>query len=446
MKRRKHIPRIGYLLAMLMMFGTIYSIGFKVQQSDFQQLLFYYALSFAVYILIFQFTVKNLSVYYFIGLGILLRIILIFSFPSLSDDIYRFIWDGNLAVHGINPFNHSPSYFIENQSNIPGITQELYDNLNSPNYFTVYPPVCQAIFAVSCWIFPESWVGSAMVMKIFMFAFECGTIILLVKLIEHFKLPIKNVLLYALNPLAIIEIMGNLHFEGAMIFFLLLAIWILIKNRLVLSALAVAFSIASKLLPLIFLPFLIKRLGWKKSLQYFGIMGIVLLLLFSPLINGIFIQNFGESLDLYFQKFEFNASIYYLLRWLFKIITGYNQIAIIGPVLGIIILFGIIFFAIKEQNPDFKPLFKAMLFGICLYLFLATTVHPWYVLLPLVLSIFTPLRFPVIWSGLIILTYVNYSYPEYFENLWMVALEYLIIFVAMFWEFKKHQFKIVFTL
>jgi hypothetical protein len=421
------------------MIATTYGLGFKVQQSDFQGLIFYYIPSFIAYIFIFHFVKEKANIWSFVGLGILLRFILIFSFPNLSDDIYRFIWDGRLVINGINPFNYLPSYFIENQVTIPGITAALFDKLNSPNYYTIYPPICQGIFTVACWFFPNSLIGSAAVMKVFMFAFECGSIFLIIKLLEHFKLPPKNVLLYTLNPLVLVEIMGNLHFEGAMIFFLLLALWFLIKNQLSLSAVAIAFSIASKLLPLIFLPFLIRRLGWKKGIQYFGIVGITILVLFFPLLNGIFIQNFGESLDLYFQKFEFNASIYYVLRWLFELITGYNQIETIGPLLGLFVLTGVIIYTLKEQIPDFKNLFKAMLFGICLYLFLATTIHPWYVFLPLVFSIFTRFRFPVVWSALIILTYINYSYSEYYENLWIVGLEYAIVFAVLFWELYKFK-------
>lgn len=439
LKSNSFAAKSAYLLAAFVITATVFGLSFKVGQSDFQEIALFYFPCFIAYALVYHFVHEKSLIRYFTGFGILLRILLIFSFPNLSDDVYRFIWDGTLAVNGVNPFNHLPGYFIENQKDIPGISQELFDKLNSPNYFSIYPPVCQGIFAVSCFLFPLSWMGSAAVMKIFMVTFECGSIFLIVKLLRHFEMPAKNVLLYALNPLVIIEISGNLHFEGAMIFFLLLAIWLLVKNRFHFSAIAIAFSIASKLLPLIFLPFLIRRLGWRKSIQYFGLTLLVLLILFSPLINGIFIQNFSKSLELYFQKFEFNASIYYLLRWLFHFNYGYNQIAVIGPWLGFAVLTGVIIFAFKEKDPNSKNLFNALLFAICLYLFLATTVHPWYTILPVTLCIFTKFRFPVVWSGLAILTYINYSYPEYYENLWVVGLEYLVVFSVLLLELKTSK-------
>jgi len=222
-----------------------------------------------------------------------------------------------------------------------------------------------------------------------------------------------------------------------MIFFLLLAIWLLVKQKHVFSAIAFALSIVSKLLPLMFLPFLIRRLGWKKVIVYFLILGLSLLICFSPLLNPTFITNFGNSLDLYFQKFEFNASVYYVLRWIGTQIWGYNLIQTIGPLLGLTVLSTICLRALREKNLDYKSLVTAFLFAISIYLFLATTIHPWYVAMPLVLCTFTHFRFPVIWSGMIMLTYINYSYSTYFENLWIVGLEYLVVMAFLIWEIKS---------
>lgn len=425
------MPPIRHILLALFFLGFTAALAYLPQQSDFAQIITYYLPLFALALVAYRQSEES-NLYFFLGLAILARCILLFSLPNLSDDIYRFIWDGRLLNAGYNPFDQLPAYYLD--KNIPGIDQVLFDQLNSPDYFTIYPPVAQGVFAISSWLFPKSIWGAGLVMKLFLLLCEVISILLLPRLLTLFKVPSKNALLYALNPLIIIEVGNNLHFEGAMICFLLLALWFFKKQQFDLSALTIALSIASKLLPLIFLPLLIRRLGWLKSFRYFAVVGAVLLLLFFPLVNGVFISNFGDSLDLYFRRFEFNASIYYLARWVGFQYSGFNLIAYIGPAMALVVFLGVGLFTLLEKNPRAASFPQAMLFAICLYLFLTTTVHPWYTSLPLVLCIFTRFRFPVLWTALIFLTYINYSYPTYQENLWIVVLEYGFVIAMLVGE------------
>ncbi len=379
---------------------------------------------------------KELSSSDFFGLMVLaigVRFILLFAFPFLSDDVFRFIWDGRLWQQGINPFNHLPTYFLEAGNEVDGLDNSLFDQLNSPEYFTIYPPVNQLVFYTSAWLFPNSIWWSAFVMKVFLFASEVGTILLLPRVLKQYEVSIKNALIYILNPLIIIEVCGNLHFEGMMVFFLLMAIFLFQKKQLNTSAIAFALSIASKLLPLIFLPFFINKIGLKKAFQYGVIVAVSLALFYFPILNETFINNFSNSLNLYFQKFEFNASVYFFLRWIGYQKVGWNMIAQIGPGLAIFSFTTILFLAFfKTKKSDILP--AKWLWAIMVYLMLTTTVHPWYVSLPLFLCCFTNFRFPVVWSFLICLTYINYSYGDYFENLWAVGLEYIVVFGFMIWE------------
>jgi len=429
--------RLPLLLIALAMIGCTVGLGYFVDQSAFGRIIALYGPFFLLYGWVFL-RAQDGHLLYWMGLAVLLRVLLLFSMPALSDDIYRFVWDGRLLANGYNPFDHLPSYYLEAEVEVPGITEGLFGRLNSPEYFTIYPPVAQATFALSAWVFPASVPGSALVMKGFLFACELGTLFLLWRLPGRFGLPPRNALLYALNPMIIVEVMGNLHYEGAMIFFLLLSLWWLLRERWTLSAVAMAFSIASKLLPLMFLPFLIRRLGWKRSLGYFAVLALALSLLFLPLANGVFFSNFGESLDLYFRKFEFNGSVYYIARWIGFQFVGYNLIFKLGPQLAFITFLGILFVAGLERDLRWRTLPARWLFAICLYLFLTTTVHPWYLSLPVLLCLFTSFRFPILWSGLICLTYINYSYTPYRENLWIVALEYGLIFAYLAWEWRRY--------
>ena len=440
-----------WIIGMLLIILT-YLLGYTVEQHEFAKIIIYYSVFFLTYV----FVVKSIgdnesSLKYFIGLSILIRLMLVFSLPNLSNDVYRFIWDGRLLVQGFNPFDHLPKYFLENENGIKGITQELFEAYGSKNFYTVYPPLAQALFGSASWLFSDSIYWSSVVMKLWLLLFEIGSIILIIKLLSVLSLPKSNILLYALNPLIIFEIIGNLHFEGAMIFFLLLAVWLLIKSKFDRSAVAFALSICSKLLTLLFLPFFVYRLGWKKSTRYFFITGLACVILFMPIISGNFIQNFSNSLGLYFHKLEFNASLYYLLRWVCFKITGYNQIAVLGPLLGLTAGIVILYFAFVKQKyfkeilieSKILELLEYWLIAICIYLICTTTMHPWYTALPIVLCIFTNFRFPIVWSYLIFWTYINYSYPIYQENLWVVGIEYFLVFLWASFEYSSIRKKVL---
>ena len=418
--------------------GLTFWLGYAADRADFWLLIGSYALFFAAYVFLWRRPLSATDIRWYVLTGMALRGLLLFAFPNLSDDIYRFVWDGQLIINGYNPFDYLPNYYIEHNILPEVLTPELYNSLNSPQYYTIYPPVLQAIFAVSVWLFPNSIAGAAIVMKSFLLVAEFGSITLIIRLLNKLHLPAQNVLLYALNPLAILEIVGNLHFEGLMIFFLLLSLWWLMALPTpagrALSAAAFAFSVATKLLPLMFLPFLIHPLGWRRSIYYFTLLGGILCLLFTPLFSSFFIQNFGESLNLYFRRFEFNASVFYIAKWIGYAQTGRNLVKIIGPILATFTLLIIIILVIARQKKDWLSLPESWLFAISIYLLNTTTVHPWYILLPLLLSVFTRWRYAVVWSGLVWLSYSHYQGGEFRENYLLITLEYALVLGWWAWE------------
>ncbi len=438
-------PRFHQLLAGLVMLLATLGLGYGVDQSSFTRIICCYGVFFFVYVWQVS-TTKPTGLAFWLGVAILLRLALLGAFPALSDDIYRFVWDGRLWLAGQNPFDHLPGWYLEEGHQLPSLSKELFNQLNSPEYYTIYPPVAQGLFAFACWLSPNSVGGAALVMQVFLLLMEVGTIFLLLALLREWGLPASRVLWYALNPLIIIEVVGNLHFEGAMIFFLLLGVWLLLRWRcrgglsFVASAGAMALAVASKLLPLLFFPFLIRRLGWKRSFGYFATLGVILLLTWWPLLSSAFLENFGSSVNLYFQRFEFNGSLFYVIRWVGVQISGFNLIRFVGPILAVLVFVAITGRALQERaSESWAKLPGRWLFAIGIYLFCATTVHPWYTALPLVLCIFTPYRWPVVWSGMILLTYINYSYPEFYENLWVVGLEYIVVLLWGSWEFWKQR-------
>ncbi|MBK8965613.1 MAG: hypothetical protein IPM36_02835 [Lewinellaceae bacterium] len=455
---------------------TIY-LGYFVERSNFPAFISAYGLFFALYAWLI--TRPDWSLHdrrWWLGVGIALRIVLLFSIPNLSDDFYRFLWDGRLAAQGIHPFAHPPVYFIENQIELRGITPALFSKLNSPEYYTVYPPVCQAVFWVAAKLFPESLAGGVFVLKLFLFFCELGVLWVLTPppspppggrgarpqddintehgqgfhslksgkistLPANFNsacrqapLPlgggVGGVVLYALNPLILLEITGNAHFEGAMLCFLLAGTLFLQKRQLAPPAAFWALAVASKLVPLLFLPIVWVQLGFRKGLRFLLFFSVFSALLFVPLLNLEILENMAGSLNLYFRQFAFNASGYYLLKAIGKMFAdpSVDVGRMLGPVLGIVVFVGVWVLAFfTRPTTSSHRTSTALLLAATLYLALATTVHPWYIALPFGLSLLTKWRYPVVWTGVAMLSYSHYAGGGFQENYGLIALEYLIL-------------------
>jgi hypothetical protein len=271
-------PLLLFALLLLSCVGY-YLLNYQTAREIFTPVFFLFALLFAVYYIL----CRNYSANYFKYLlfaGLLFRILLLFSVPNLSDDVYRFIWDGRLAANGINPFSHLPIEIMQ-MPPVTGVTKELYVQLNSPHYYTVYPPVLQSVFWLAAKLFPINVFATIVFLKCLIFLVELITFFLILQLLKKLSLPKHLSLLYILNPLVITELTGNLHFEGVMIFFVLLSFLLLLKSNWQGSAIFLGLGIATKFVPVLFLPLIVNRLGWKKGLIYSIIAGLTTLILFA---------------------------------------------------------------------------------------------------------------------------------------------------------------------
>jgi alpha-1,6-mannosyltransferase len=454
------------IAVVVMLFLTL-DIGYFVDRQDFTHFFMAYSSLFAVYFWVLKTVKRDDDFSFWLKTALILRGCLIFAMPNFSDDIYRFIWDGRLINMGINPFDFKPVYYFENKLYTDVLTPELYQFLNSKNYHTVYPSVCQAFFSFAVYVFPKSIYGATLIIKTLVCLCDIGSIFLIRKLLmyghdgaldgrfngrlkspaidaQHALLKTQNpklkTLLYALNPLIIIELCQNIHFEGVAIFFFLLTIFLIQKNKIVFSSIAFSLSIATKILPLMFLPFFLKNLGLRKAIGYYLMVGIFTLLIFLPLYNATFLPNLKSSLDLYTKKFEFNASIYYLVREVGFWIKGYNWGQFTTPYLNGLVVLSIVFLFLKQKKYEtfsIESFFINCLFAYSIYCLLAATVHPWYASFALLFSVFTKFRYPSVWTYFIGLTYIHYAYGIYLENYWVIALEYLVVIGFAVLEFKS---------
>ncbi|WP_375447510.1 hypothetical protein [uncultured Fibrella sp.] len=435
--------RWGWLLLSACLYGLL---GYSTQRGQFPMLIGLYTLLMWGYSLRIQPILRAIDEptaapdRFLFGSAIVFRLLLLLAMPALSDDYARFIWDGRLLLHGINPFRYLPVELMAGGLAPDGIADPaLYQLLNSPNYYTVYPPVNQLIFALAAWLSPDNPTGSVVVLRLPIILADLGTLWLMSKLLKQFGRNPNLALLYALNPLIILELTGNVHFEAVMIFFTILALYLWTKQKQVLSAGALSLAIATKLLPLIALPLVLAYAGWQRGLRYALIVFGFVFLLFVPFFNLSLLMNMLESIDLYFRKFEFNASLYYVIREVGYWVEGYNVLGRVGLWLSLLTTAGLVVLAFIRSFP--MPV--RLLWMLTLYLAMATTVHPWYItsLLALAVFAFSPdysVRYVLLWSGLVWLSYAAYRTAPVHEDSLLLTVEYGIVFTAFLLDTRRY--------
>lgn len=430
------VNKIPILLALASMLFYA-SFAYDLVRTDYIKLLSLYAGLFFLFYKLIQITKHDIKLLTWIAFAF--RAIFILAIPNLSQDFYRFIWDGRMILEGFNPYLYTPESFISNSEFPIAQAQELYNGMGTlnGNHFTNYPPLNQFCFIIAGLFAGKSILGSVIVLRLIIIAADFGILYFGKKLLKNLNLPVHHIFWYILNPFIIIELTGNLHFEGVMIFFLVWSLYVLQQGKWQWAAVILALSVSVKLIPLIFLPLIWKYLKLKKGFLFCCITGLTTLALFLPFYATEFLTNYTETVGLWFQNFEFNASFYYLFREIGYWVSGYNQIAIIGKMMALLVFLIVLALAFFRKNNSLKHLILSMILALTCYYFLSTTVHPWYVATLLFLSVFTNYKFPLAWSFMIIFSYLAYANTDNTENLWIIAFEYVVVIAVFLFDLKK---------
>lgn len=431
------------------------SFSYDLERTDFIKLISLYgALFYIAYLFIEKW---KPSFRLLVGFGVVFRIIFLFAIPNLSQDFYRFLWDGRLLIQGFSPYLFTPSTSTAFDVTIAQ-SQELIEGMGGLNasHFSNYPPVNQLFFAIAALFAGKSILGSVIVLRLAIILADVGILYFGKKVLAQLNLPVKNIFWYFLSPFIIIELTGNLHFEGVMLFFFVWALYLLFNGKWFWAAVLIGVSVSVKLLPLLFLPLFFKYfsdndqtpkvlktfgVSIEKLSKFYSIIIITVVLAFLPFLSSEFIQNFAATIGLWFQNFEFNASVYYIIRWIGFQVVGWNIISTVGKILPIIVVLFILGLSFFKQNKKPQQLIVAMLFAVSFYFLLSTTVHPWYIATPLLLSVFTKYKFPIVWSFMVLLSYSAYGKSGFDENLWLVALEYIVVIGVAIWEILRTRLK-----
>lgn len=318
----------------------------------------------------------------------LLRAILLPRAPDLSDDVWRYLWDGEVAASGLSPWAHPPS-----DPALAAIDPELRARVSHPELPTVYPPVAQGAFLAASLFEPSltAW-------KVLVAAADTGVVALLAASGSP-----AGAALYAFHPLPITEAAGAGHVDSLGVALLLGALVLAARGKPVLSGAAWAASVLTKYVAgVVLLP--LHRAGrWR-----FAGAGIATL-------AGVWLAaaSFGASpagsLAVYATRWEFNALLFPIARAAMEVTAlpeaakqaflslkeamghpawtsgmfpyfyaGFFARLLLGLLLAVVL--GIV--ALRQ-----KDLWRAAMLSLAALLLASPTLHPWYLLWVLPLAV-----------------------------------------------------------
>jgi len=295
--------------------------------------------------------------------AVLLRVAFLFTSPSLSDDVFRYVWDGRLVNAGISPYLYPPS-----APELAAFRGPLWEGINHKSMATPYPPLAEALFAATYRLFPDSVTA----MQEMATAFDMGVVVLLLAMLDRLGLDLRRVLIYAWNPLILLQFGHSAHFDSAMLLLLLAAIYLLGRGRRVWSGALLGASILVKVVPALVVPAFLPVLG-PGGLLALGTLSAVGFLPWIEATGGL------AGLSAEAGDARFNDSLGYLLLKLMERFTTYPEALGRGFAAGL--LFACSWAAaayIWRRRGDWRVLLEAAFGLIGLFLLLNAVVEPWY--------------------------------------------------------------------
>jgi alpha-1,6-mannosyltransferase len=295
------------------------------------------------------------SLAWILGVALVARLLLIPSAPTLSEDAYRYLWDGSLVRDGINPYVHAPSDpALEERRN------DLFARLNHAGVSTIYPPAAQLFFgAVAAVRATPSALKSAYL------PFEIAAWLALLALLRRRALAPERILLFAWNPLVLVESYGSGHVDLLAAAALVMALLLLDLGRRVPAGIAWAIASLTKYTPLLLGPTFVRKRAW--AFLTAAVLAMTLLALpFLGAKRAVF-----HGLGVYATHWEFNGPLFPLARTL----LGSGDAARL-------VLAALLVIAVNAISLRARSVSGAALACLTAYLIASPTVFPWY-LVPL---------------------------------------------------------------
>lgn len=320
--------------------------------------------------------------------AVLFRAALVPVAPTLSDDIFRYVWEGRVQAHGFNPFVLAPS-----APELVHLRDADWARINHPDASAIYPPAAQLVFRTLA-----SWGGVTLFKAAFCMV-DIALVVFLARTLRRRNVPSAQLALYAWNPLVIVEIAGSGHLEPLAILPLVAAIlWV--QRRPTAAWLALAWSLATKYVGALLLPLVLRE-------RRAPLVGVALAIVALALVSWPYADaglRLFDSLWLYTEKWRYNDIVFAALATLSG--AGSTPGASSGSLWTAKLMAALVLIALVAVSVWRRPpLERGALWVLSALVLLSPTLHPWYLLWIVAFLPLAPHPALFAWSGSVVLAY-----------------------------------------
>jgi hypothetical protein len=297
-----------------------------------------------------------------------MRLMLLFSEPTLSSDIYRYVWDGRVQAAGINPYRYVPAAAELATLRDPHV----WPHINRADYaVSLYPPGAQFVFLAATRLSE-----SVLAMKLALLLFEAAGIAAIIALLRRLGKPSTHVAAYAWHPLPVWEIAGNGHVDAAMMAFLLIGLLLYVRGRTLIAGILITLGALVKPLTVLVLPVLWRPWDWRLPIC----VAVTLILAYVPYLSvgwGVF--GFVSG---YVQEEGLASGNGFKLLWLLQQLTGpllYGTASYLA--VSMIVLAAIALAVGFRSDRTVGSSLRAASWMLIAFLALISPNYPWYFLI-----------------------------------------------------------------
>jgi alpha-1,6-mannosyltransferase len=355
------------------------------------------------------------------------RLSIVFAPPYLSDDIYRYVWDGRVQAAGINPYRYIPA-----DEHLQSLRDEkIYPKINRRDYaHTMYPPAAEATYFLTTRISESvTWI------KLTIVGFELITVWLVMELLASFGMPRQRILIYAWHPLAVWEFAGSGHIDPLAFAFIALALLARRRNWETATGIALGLATLTKLFPIVLFPALYKRWGWKMPAALVAtiVIGYLPYLGVGPLGVLGFIPGYAQERGIV------SGEQFFILGLVDRLLGVKLPNALFLSFAGAVLLGLALWSVFKRGDDDGGYLKRSLVLGTA-FMVLFAPDFPWYFawLIPFLCFVPSiPVFYLTVGSFSLYLTWIYWTETQYFKIKALIFIPFFLLLALTTWRLRR---------